>query len=112
MFGVEDGSRMDPRLEVQEASLDEELNRRDGEPEPRGLHHGLHPGIDEKVLEELLRRVDAVGALLLHHEGYERVALALAERVVDRARDDPPSLARRVGAERVLDARGDGVCRL
>ena len=38
-------------FEIEEAALDEGLNRGERQTDARGLHHGLHAGIDEKILE-------------------------------------------------------------
>ena len=52
--------RMDLRLQVEQAALDEQLHRRDRQADARGLHHRLHARIDQEVLVELLHAIEAM----------------------------------------------------
>ena len=80
--------RRDARLEVHQAALDEELDRRERVADARGLHARLHLHVHQEVLEELVGRVDVRGgrvrAHLVQDVGDQRVALQAAQLVVDR----------------------------
>ena len=94
----------DARLQVHQATLDEELHRRERVADARRLHAGLHLHVHQKVLKELVRRVDVRGfgvrAHLVEDVSYQRVALQAAHLVVDRLDDIPPVGRVVAGAQR------------
>ena len=92
------------RFQIEQAALDEQLHRRDGQADARGLHHRLHAGIDQEVLVELLHAVEAV---LVHDVGHQRIALALAQLVEDRLGHALPGLRLEARLDRLLQVAGD-----
>ena len=93
------GSRH-PRLEVEEASLDEQLHRGDRELQTGGLHDGLGRGVDEEVLVQLVWMLEVV--LWIGEDVCdERIALAAAELVRDWLGDLRPDVVAELRLERV-----------
>ena len=101
-----DGRGMDLCFKVQQTALDEQLQRRDGQADTRGLHHRLHAGVDEKILVEFFLGVDARGfralAHLLQHVGHESIALARSQLVEDRLGNALPGFGFEACLDRLL----------
>ncbi len=97
------------RFQVEQDAVDEQLYGRRRQPDPRGLHHRFHPGVDEEVLVQLLHGGQPQ---LVADVGYQSVPLPGTQPVEDRLGEPLPAGRLERRPDRVLHLGGDPIAPL